>query len=227
MAVCRQLENGPPLCRLPGPAYFRPGKFKGAWALGSETIVYSVEEDARTGKKLGLAPSCRVKKVGEAELPYYCWAENGYTGKPDRPVVAATSWHAMTVDGIDQQTADLVQKFGLHDNVWEELSKPGIPHFERGYTSISTFPHWATAALFSVVSLILVFVCAVFVGTRVWMKLVEMRSMISDLRTEINDLRTEMLSIRTEAATREAAIRIELTTLKRLSGDSPNNSNVG
>ena len=159
-------------------------------------------------------------------MPYYCWAKNGFKGNPDRPVFVATSWHAMTIDGIDQDAPDLVGKFDWHDSMWKKMSKPEISHFESGHASGSILPHWAVSALFSVATLACVFVCAVFVGTRVWMKLVEMRSMISDLRTEINDLRTEMLSIRTEAATREAAIRIELTTLKRLSGDSPNN-NVG
>ena len=221
MADCRQLKNAPPVCKLPGPSFFRPGRFRDAWTIGIDTIVYSVENHATSRKTLGVAPSCRVKKINDFELPYFCWGERGFSGKADSPIVASTNWYAMTVDGFDQQAAVLVRKFGLHNKVWKKMGTSGISHFAQRDTGESSFPPWAMVLSSSVATFICMMLCVGLVGTRMWRKTVEMQNVISVLRTEVNDLRAVVLTARARAAEQDEAVQAELSRLQTLFGRVP------
>ena len=141
MAKCRQLKSAPFVCKLPGPSFFRPGRFRDAWTIGIETIVYSEEDHAIAGKPLGEATSCRVKKINDGEVPYFCWGQLGFSGKADSPIVASTSWYAMSIDDYELQTAEFVRKFALSNKVWEQMGALGFRNLRTGAPENPVFPH--------------------------------------------------------------------------------------
>ena len=213
-AECRQLKDAPvPVCRIPGPSFFRPGIFRGAYAIGVETIMYSVEQHAISEKPLGEAPKCRVKQIGAYEVPYFCWGRFGSSGKPISPVVASTSWYAKSLDGFDLDTTELVRT-ELDNKIWKKMGTSGISHFVLKGAGGTILPPWSLILISSLATFVFGAVCVGFVCMRMQKKALEMQQVIGDLRSEVNDLRVIALTAKTRAAENQEAIQVELDEIR-------------
>ena len=214
MAECRQIESASPLCRLPGPIFFRPGTFRKALALGIDTVVYSDESNAEAETPLGEAPVCRVKSVNGHQLPYFCWAKNGHSGKPDSPTVASLSWHSMSVQGFEMQTEELTRKFGQNDKIWKHIGIPGFSHFAMGGPAVTVFPPWAWVLVCSVAALSCIAVGVGFAWARMRKEASDTQKLLGNLKAEINDLRGVVLTFRARNTEQDASIRAEIEDLR-------------
>ena len=212
MADCRQLTGAPPLCRMPGPIFFRPGTFRQALTVGIETKIYSEEKHAVAENPLGEAPVCRVKKVNDFELPYFCWGKYGFSGKADSPTFVSTSWHAKSIQGFELKTAELTRKFGLGDKIWKHVGLSGISRFARGGETI--FPPWAWVLTCSVAAVICVSVGVGIVWAKMRKNEADMQKVIGDLKTEVNDLRGIVLTFRARASEQDESVRAKLEEIR-------------
>ena len=213
-AECRQLKSAPvPVCRIPGPSFFRPGIFRDAYVIGVETILFSDEQHAISEKSLGEAPKCRVKQIGPFEIPYFCWGRFGSSGKPTSPLVSSTSWYAESLDDFDLDTAELVRT-ELDNKIWKKMGTSGISHFVLKGAGGTTLPPWSLILISSLASFVIGAACVGFVYMRTQKKALEMQNVIGELRAEHNDLRGIVLTARTRTTECQESFRAELDEIR-------------
>lgn len=214
-AECRQLKDASvvPVCRVPGPSFFKPEIFWDTYVIGVETILFGNEQHAIDDKPLGEAPKCRVKKIGPHSIPYFCWGRYGASGKPDSPAVSSTSWYAESLHDFDLNTAEIVRN-DLDNKIWKKMGTSGISKFVLQDAGRVVLPPWSLILISSVASFIIGAVCVGFVYVRTQRKALEMEKVIADLRREHNDLRGVVLTAGSRSADFQQSVQADLDEIR-------------
>ena len=213
-AECRQLSDASvPLCRVPGPSFFKPEIFRDTYVIGVETILFGNEQHAIHDKPLGEEPKCRVKKVGPHNIPYFCWGRFGASGHPDSPAVTSTSWYAESLHDFDLESAEIVRN-DLDNKIWKKMGASGISKFVLQDAGRVVLPPWSLILISSVASFVIGAVCVGFVYVRTQKKALEMEKVIADLRREHNDLRGVVLSAGSRTADFQQSVQADLDEIR-------------